>query len=173
MAMKYKYFVCDGGPHLVIPSAIEFDWTGMGQHSDPTDLNTDYQRACQIDSSVGLLSVDSQFALVLGRNPRMTAFVQTTEPKSIKLFVVERLSGSAADSLIDEAVEASKCSKGSDTGLLWALKDKGLTLMFAGDRASNPVYGKLHIDALPGKYRILQSRHSGPHGDLWLFELTE
>lgn len=166
---QYKYFVCDAGPHLVIPSSIKASWTGMGKTKDPTDVNADYYRACEVEPPAGLIPVANESALVIGGNPRITACQDGDERGALKLFVIDRLTKPAPEQLIDEALRFGP--KSTDTGLRWRLRTKGLALLFAGDQPDNAVYGVVHLDIPKGDYHILKSWYEGQSGSLWMLEV--
>lgn len=169
---KYRYFACDAGPHLVIPSSTEPLWTGIGDNYDPTNTDTDYYRACQLEAPAGLIDVGNELALILGGNPAMTAY-SNLEGSSLHLFVIEGLDKADPDRLIDEALESQLSEKTLGRRLDWSVTSSRLTLMFAGDKPSHPTYGKLQIDIHPGTYRILPRRHEGPSGRLWLLRFEQ
>jgi hypothetical protein len=47
----------------------------------------------------------------------------------------------------------------------------GLTLMFAGDKPGNAVYGEIPIPAPVGTYKISTSPYQGKHGSLLIVRL--
>ncbi|MDQ0989610.1 immunity 21 family protein [Streptomyces sp. V3I7] len=60
-----------GGPLIAVPEAVLPFWAG----ADGEDLDTDYDRACEVDGYVGLLPVGDSAALVLGDEPASTSFL--------------------------------------------------------------------------------------------------
>jgi hypothetical protein len=59
-----------GGPLIVVPEAVLSAWRG----ADGDDWD-DYDRACEVEGHVGLLTVGESHALVLGFDPASTAFL--------------------------------------------------------------------------------------------------
>ncbi|MEU4038238.1 immunity 21 family protein [Streptomyces collinus] len=60
-----------GGPLVAVPETVLPFWTG----ADSEELDTDYDRACEVDGRVGLLPVGDSAALVLGDEPAATAYL--------------------------------------------------------------------------------------------------
>ncbi|GAA3813000.1 immunity 21 family protein [Streptomyces phyllanthi] len=60
-----------GGPLIAVPEAVLPFWTG----ADGDEVSSDYDRACDIDGSIGLLPVGDTRALVLGDEPASTAYL--------------------------------------------------------------------------------------------------
>ncbi|WP_282700087.1 immunity 21 family protein [Streptomyces sp. CC219B] len=60
-----------GGPLIAVPEAVLPFWAG----ADGDETVSDYDRACEVDASVGLLPVGDATALVLGDEPASTAYL--------------------------------------------------------------------------------------------------
>jgi hypothetical protein len=60
-----------GGPLIAVPETVLPFWAG----ADSEDLDTDYDRACEVDGYVGLLPVGDSAALVLGDEPAATSYL--------------------------------------------------------------------------------------------------
>ncbi|MGW7406536.1 immunity 21 family protein [Streptomyces sp. NPDC054833] len=60
-----------GGPLIAVPEAVLPFWSG----ADGEEMDTDYDRACEVDGYVGLLPVGDSAALVLGDEPASTSFL--------------------------------------------------------------------------------------------------
>lgn len=60
-----------GGPLIAIPETVLPFWAG----ADGDETASDYDRACEVDGSVGLLPVGDSAALVLGDEPASTAYL--------------------------------------------------------------------------------------------------
>jgi Immunity protein 21 len=149
---RYEYFACDGGPHLLLPSALASEWKGVENPDDVLDPTTDYGRACAAsDEGIALLPVGDGHALVLGPNPPMTAW--TTAPDgSIEVYIVETWSTGDLDALIDEARAAA--SWPSTDAIQWRAPEGGVVLMFAGDTVDAAAYGAMPIPLPAGLYRV-------------------
>ena len=61
----------DGGPLIAVPETVLPFWAG----ADGEENASDYDRACEVDGYVGLLTVGDSTALVLGDEPASTAFL--------------------------------------------------------------------------------------------------
>jgi hypothetical protein len=60
-----------GGPLIAVPETVLPFWAG----ADSEELDTDYDRACEVDGYVGLLPVGDSAALVLGDEPAATTYL--------------------------------------------------------------------------------------------------
>ncbi|MDO0928783.1 immunity 21 family protein [Streptomyces sp. TG1A-8] len=60
-----------GGPLIAVPETVLPFWAG----ADSEELDTDYDRACEVDGYVGLLPVGDSAALVLGDEPASTSYL--------------------------------------------------------------------------------------------------
>lgn len=148
---RYEYFACDGGPHLLLPSALASEWKGVENPDDVLDPATDYGRACAAsDERIALLPVGDGHALVLP-NPPMTAWAAGPDG-SIELYILESWSTEDLDALIDEARAAAPSP--STGALQWKVADGGAVLMFAGDTVEDAVYETVHVPLQAGLYMV-------------------
>ncbi|MFI9804108.1 immunity 21 family protein [Streptomyces sp. NPDC052301] len=60
-----------GGPLIAVPEAVLPFWAG----ADSEELDTDYDRACEVPGYAGLLPVGDSAALVLGDEPAATSYL--------------------------------------------------------------------------------------------------
>ena len=60
-----------GGPLIAVPETVLPFWAG----ADSEELDTDYDRACEVDGYVGLLPVGDSAALVFGDEPASTSYL--------------------------------------------------------------------------------------------------
>jgi hypothetical protein len=60
-----------GGPLIAVPETVLPFWAG----ADSEELDTDYDRACEVDGYVGLLPVGDSAALVLADEPASTSYL--------------------------------------------------------------------------------------------------
>jgi len=70
--MQIKWVESGGGPLILVPTAHLSQWRGVG---GPSEGETDYQRACEVADSVGVVAVGSGDGLILGDEPLPTAWV--------------------------------------------------------------------------------------------------
>ena len=74
---------------------------------------------------------------------------------------------------LDDLVDAARVSNGAweDVGLTWSVPRGGAVLMFAGDRASSPVYGTVRLPVVARTYRITSSRLESNDGTGSIYRL--
>ncbi|MEU6461134.1 immunity 21 family protein [Streptomyces sp. NPDC046976] len=60
-----------GGPLIAVPEVVLPFWSG----ADSEELDTDYDRACEVSGYAGLLPVGDSAALVLGDEPAATSYL--------------------------------------------------------------------------------------------------
>ncbi|OIK25272.1 immunity 21 family protein [Streptomyces malaysiense] len=60
-----------GGPLIAVPEVVLPFWAG----ADSEELDTDYDRACEVPGHAGLLPVGDSTALVLGDEPAATSYL--------------------------------------------------------------------------------------------------
>ncbi|MFI7412789.1 immunity 21 family protein [Streptomyces sp. NPDC049627] len=60
-----------GGPLIAVPETVLPFWAG----ADGDETASDYDRACEVDGSVGLLPVGDSAALVFGDEPASTSYL--------------------------------------------------------------------------------------------------
>ncbi|BBC97364.1 hypothetical protein SRO_6188 [Streptomyces rochei] len=60
-----------GGPLIAVPEVVLPFWAG----ADSEELDTDYDRACEVSGYAGLLPVGDSAALVLGDEPAATSYL--------------------------------------------------------------------------------------------------
>ncbi|MFD6920528.1 immunity 21 family protein [Streptomyces sp. NPDC059944] len=60
-----------GGPLIAIPEAVLPFWSG----ADGDEMSSDYDRACDVEGSIGLVPVGDSRALVLGDEPASTSYL--------------------------------------------------------------------------------------------------
>ncbi|MFF8991630.1 immunity 21 family protein [Streptomyces sp. NPDC014983] len=60
-----------GGPLIAVPEVVLPFWAG----ADSEELDTDYDRACEVPGYAGLLPVGDSAALVLGDEPAATSYL--------------------------------------------------------------------------------------------------
>ncbi|MER6736098.1 immunity 21 family protein [Streptomyces puniciscabiei] len=63
-----------GGPLIAVPETVLPFWAG----ADSEELDTDYDRACEVDGHIGLLPVGDSAALVFGDEPAATSYLPDT-----------------------------------------------------------------------------------------------
>jgi hypothetical protein len=168
---KHNYFVCDGGPHLLLPRSVRNHWGGMGGNYDPLDPTTDYGRACKVEPPFGLIQVGESHALVLADSPAMSAWGPALPEGTINLFIFEEWKTTDLDALTDHALAAIPAENMLDTGVRWNLTEEGLSLMFAGDQPGNAAYGEMQIPTVPGIYWVFNARYDSEQGKLWIIRL--
>ena len=154
----YDYLACEGGPHIVLPKSLASQWKGHQIGSNPLNPATDYGRACNVSGRYGLISVGSGKAFVLA-DPPMSAWAKATSGEGMDIFVLEMLSTTDLDALIERAQGTCSPEQFADSGLRWELDGEGLSLLFAGDKPGSAVYGEHSIPTQAGTYAILEAKY--------------
>jgi Immunity protein 21 len=168
----FEYFVCDGGPHLVLPVALAASWAGVDPDAkDPLDPSTDYGRAYAVPAPIGRMVVGEGTALVLGHAPPISAWSESIEPGSVDLFVLDHWSVRDLDSLLDRT-RAKPTASLRDTRIIWDVPEGGAYLMFAGDSGAHPVFEPLRIPLAAGRHSVLKGTLKAVEGTVSLFRLT-
>ena len=84
MTSPFTWVETLGGPHVLLPEESLAYWRGIEgwrDHADPTD-NSDYARACRIDSWLGVLRCGPGDALVLSGDVGPVAWYQSEDRNS-------------------------------------------------------------------------------------------
>jgi hypothetical protein len=72
--IKVEWIESAGGPLLLAPRSSTKDWYGP-DGSKMAGSQTDYARACSIETEIGVIRIGSRSALVLGDEPDRTALI--------------------------------------------------------------------------------------------------
>jgi hypothetical protein len=75
---KLTWIETEGGPFILLPLERKADWCGVEAPEDDEDGETDYDRAGEFVTTVGVLDVGEGQALILGQAD-VTGFIPTDE----------------------------------------------------------------------------------------------
>ncbi|MGC5039567.1 MULTISPECIES: immunity 21 family protein [unclassified Streptomyces] len=145
-----------GGPLIAVPETVLPFWAG----ADGEETASDYDRACEVDGSVGLLPVGDSTALVLGDEPAATAYL----PEQAA-FVRWRAGDSEAELLA--GVPSAIATAEWEPEVLWNVP--GTVLLFD---AAWPGTGPTGVDQIrvplePGRYAV-RAAQVQPGPETWL-----
>lgn len=150
---KLRYVETEGGPFILLPLELKKAWTGTGD--DDSDEESDYDRAEEFLSTVGVLDVGKGKALILGE-AEVTAF-RPTEDGGV--FVQKVFGDEPADvhAAVDGAIASGKWKA---TKLTLPVEGKGKLALFdsayAYEDADSDEVLKLSLE--PGTYAIETAR---------------
>ncbi|MEU7829719.1 Imm21 family immunity protein [Nonomuraea sp. NPDC049129] len=139
-----------GGPLIAVPKSKLNSWAGVDDNDGPVETWGDYGRACAVEGYIGLVTVGTQQALVLGDEPAMTTYLPAE-----RLF----LRWAAANSET-ELVEAAKRALAvepawdDDEDLNWEVREAVVLFDSAIPGAELEPDERLIIDLEPGRYRV-------------------
>jgi hypothetical protein len=145
-----------GGPLIAVPEVVLPFWTG----ADGDELAPDYDRACEVDGSAGLLPVGNATALVLGDDPAATAYLPE-HGTFVRWFAgdSERELLARVPAALDTAVWGSE--------VRWRVP--GAVVLFdaarPGERSTKA--GHLRIALDPGRYAV-RAAHVEPDPRTWI-----
>jgi hypothetical protein len=145
-----------GGPLIVIPEVVLPFWTG----ADGDELASDYDRACEVESSVGLLPVGNATALVLGEDPAATSYLPEHGT-----FVRWSAGDSGRELLAGVPAALDTAAWGREVH--WQVP--GAVVLFdaawPGEQATKS--GHLRIPLEPGRYAV-RAAHAEPGPETWI-----
>ena len=111
---------------------------------------TDYGRACQIQSPFGFISVGGVDALVFS-DPPLAAWDLSSTPEEHYFFVLLGWNSVDTDALIDRAKAHAILTA---TDQCWDVPEGGARMIFAGDDSDGSIVGRIDIPSLAGKYNL-------------------
>ncbi|MGQ4382436.1 Imm21 family immunity protein [Streptomyces sp. SAS_270] len=151
-----KWVESGGGPLIAVPEVVLPFWAG----ADGDDLSSDYDRACEVDGSIGLVPVGDSRALVLGDDPASTSFLPEHST-----FVRWCAAASEADVL--SGVPAALASAAWQPEVRWSVP--GAVVLFD---AARPGHASTRTDHLrvplaAGAYAV-RAAYVEPRPETWL-----
>ncbi|MEU3950002.1 immunity 21 family protein [Streptomyces sp. NPDC029526] len=152
-----------GGPLVAVPEAVLPFWTG----ADGEEAASDYDRACEVDDSVGLLPVGDGAALVLGDEPAATAYLP--EHRTLVRWV-------AADTEDDLLARVPAALETADwePGVHWRVPGPVLLFDAAWPGSRSAGTDHLRLTLPPGPYTVHAAQvRPGPETWLTLVRLSE
>lgn len=150
------YVETEGGPFILLPLELKKAWKGVGDDEDEDgDEESDYERAEEFLSTVGVLDVGEGKALILGE-AEVTAFRPT---KDGGVFV-QRVFGDEDEDVIAAVDEAIASGKWKTTKHVLPIGEKGKLALFDSAYAYEDADEDevLKITLAPGSYAIETAR---------------
>ncbi|MFF7353590.1 MULTISPECIES: immunity 21 family protein [Streptomyces] len=145
-----------GGPLIAVPETVLPFWAG----ADSEELDTDYDRACEVDGYVGLLPVGDSAALVFGDEPAATSFLPDHAT-----FVRWSAANSEEELLAEVPAALDTAAWGSE--VQWRVP--GPVLLFDSAWPGGSAEGQEHlrIDLAPGSYAV-RAAYVQPGPETWV-----
>lgn len=158
MSMAKKtltYVETEGGPFVLLPLELKKAWNGTGdEDDDDEDAESDYDRANEFVTTVGVLDVGDGQALVLGE-AEVTAFRETSDGGVF----IQRVYGDE-DAEVLAAVDRALAGKWKPLKAKLTVAGKGKLALFdsAYAYADADTDEMLKISLAPGTYAIETAR---------------
>ncbi|MEV6139000.1 Imm21 family immunity protein [Nocardia sp. NPDC051990] len=165
--MPYTWVGSAGGPLLIAPESELGHWGGASDMDGPVETWGDYGRACSVEGYIGLVTIGSQLALVLGDEPARTTYLPAE-----RTF----LRWAAADSE-EELVAAARqalqehITWDQDEDLVWEIREPVMLFDSAWPGAEIELDNQLRIALGPGRYRVRATNIKNPSNWMILVQL--
>jgi hypothetical protein len=138
-----------GGPLLVLPTLLASEWSGAD--------SDDYARACSVGAAVGVVSVGSGAALVLGDEPLETSWLASPASDG---GVLVRWIHADSDASVADHLRGWHDLLGWTRNLSFQSMGDSAYLMPAADNAADPKLPRMEIPLVAGKYSLGTLRFS-------------
>ncbi|MET8029793.1 Imm21 family immunity protein [Streptomyces avermitilis] len=145
-----------GGPLIAIPEVVLPFWAG----ADGDELSTDYDRACDVDASIGLVPVGDTRALVLGDDPLSTTFLPEHGT-----FV--RWCAADSEGELLAAVPAALAAAEWEPEVRWDVPSAVVLFDAAWPGNDAERTGHLRVALEPGRYAV-RAAHVEPGAEVWI-----
>ncbi|MFC9283344.1 Imm21 family immunity protein [Streptomyces collinus] len=145
-----------GGPLVAVPETVLPFWTG----ADSEELDTDYDRACEVGGRVGLLPVGDSAALVLGDEPAATSYLP-----DLGTFV--RRPAGRPERELPVRVPAALDAAVWEGELRWNVPGPVVLFDSARPGAAARTEGHLRVPLEPGPY-LVRAGHLRPDPQTWI-----
>ena len=156
-----KWIDSYGGPFLLLEVGLLDQWRGVHVKNSEI-LESDYDRACKIEDYVGLVSVGSDFGIVLGGEPLMTVWY-SPEPNT---GLIVRWVYAENEASVIAALAHWQNLEWEKTELKVHLRDGKLVLFDAACEGIDLPY-KIEIEIPAGDYQI-EACHYKPDAETYL-----
>ncbi|MEV7069321.1 immunity 21 family protein [Streptomyces sp. NPDC091972] len=145
-----------GGPLIAVPETVLPFWAG----ADGDETVSDYDRACEVEGSVGLLPVGDAVALVLGDEPASTSYLAEHDT------FVRWCAADSEDELLAE-VPAALAGAVWEEEVSWTVP--GPVVLFDAAWPGNDSVGTDHlkVSLAPGRYAV-RAADVRPGPETWL-----
>lgn len=160
MELAKTWITGDGGPIILMEEALLPFWEGSNEPSNGRiveaefrwglDVATDYDRACDINNWAGVVDVADGFALVLGTSGDTATWVPDLVSEGA---LVEWVCADSENELLEEARNFAEAAVFEEV-LKFDIRSSPLVLFMAVEHGSQPIYGRLAFDIVPGKYSV-------------------
>ena len=137
-----------GGPFVVVPASRAASWGGL--RGSPSDEDSDFDRACDVDDYIGIVRFDGGDALVLGDDPFPTAFLKA--PSFGGGYLIRMLWGDSEEEAL-AAVHDVGASEWTAEGVVFDAED-GVCTMFDAVYAGDAVPTQSRFRLPPGRYAV-------------------
>ncbi|MER6068298.1 immunity 21 family protein [Streptomyces sp. NPDC001817] len=145
-----------GGPLIAVPETVLPFWAG----ADSEELDTDYDRACEVDGHIGLLPVGDSAALVFGEEPASTSYLPDHST-----FVRWSAANSEAELLAGVPAALHAAVWGSE--MHWRVPGPVLLFDSAWPGGTAAHQEHLRIPLEPGSYAV-RAAYAQPGPETWL-----
>lgn len=162
-----KWIECDGGPHLFIEKRLVGYWMGVieSSYNDKTittklrsgkqsNIITDYDRACDIEEYVGVISIGNGHGLVISEDVPRSTWIPAEDGNGGFLVVLNYISENIEEDLIIEKIKKVDDSLFESTNLQLTIQDNHVCLFAACDYGPDWLYGCCEFKLKPGTYSI-------------------
>jgi len=175
-----EWVVCDGGPHLLLPTELVHCWEGVSEPSNGRIVQarfrylgkessaTDYDLACDVEEEIGLIPVGAGYGLVIGQAVPMSIWIPLPESRGGVIAVPMFW-----DCNVTAVLPSSnfKDAEFVPTKLVISTESGTFTLLAASDCGPKWVYPHSVITVTAGTYAISKANYSVPDFEARLYRL--
>jgi hypothetical protein len=153
---RYPYLAADGGPHMLLPSAVP---------------GVSYASACAATATVQMALLPSGADTVMVfQDPPMTAW-GTSSDGLVEVYYLQSWTGMNLDALVATATAALPTGSLTDSGSSFRLTQPDAFLLFAGDTPAGSTYGSYRVPLAAGRYRVLVGTYSARGESVTIYRL--
>jgi len=158
VATRYRWIGTTGGPHLLLAEELLPYWRGIDgwkDHRDPSD-ESDYARACRVNSWLGLIPCHTGQALVLSGDVGMIAWIPSTHQRGGMLvqWIAVTDEASISDALGSPAL-ANVLDDPAAEQIAFSTSSSGVLRLFDSSEQGDILQGASEVVCLvPGDYCV-------------------
>jgi hypothetical protein len=147
---------------MIAPESEIGHWSGVSETDGPVETWGDYGRACSVEGWIGLVTIGSQQALVLGGDPARTTYLPAERT------FLRCLMTSSEEELVAAARQALQehMTWDQDEDLVWEIREPGILFDSAWPGPEIELDNQLRIAVDPGHYRVRATFIKNP--DNWM-----
>lgn len=151
MTRKIDWIESGGGPLLFAPQSSLKDWLGA-TGSKVSNMQTDYDRACAIEDEIGIISIGTRSAVILGDEPDRTALI--AERSGADIFMIRWRWAKSEESMLSALFSGGAIQRLSFTSISSMAISAETYLLF--DSACCGTQVDKHLDVLlqAGSYSV-------------------